>query len=116
MNYIATLAAARGTLAAAREELRLAELHVQPLRPDLLELFQTKPDVFKTYQERVAAIEATLPALRSAVATAEVALEPLQAKACWKCDGTGRYNAPTRAMRKGVPYCFKCDGHGTLSR
>lgn len=31
---------------------------------------------------------------------------------CFKCSGTGLYDAPTTRTQRGLPVCFKCSGSG----
>jgi hypothetical protein len=64
---------------------------------------------------QMADIANTIPALRTAAAEAAAALTPLNAQACWKCEGTGQYSGPTNATRRGVAYCFTCNGRGCNS-
>lgn len=112
-DFITRLANARGVVSQARKELATAELHCQPISADLVQIFlEHKPVEYAQCLRRVADIAATLPALRTAVVDAEVALAPIEKLACHRCSGTGRYDGPTNATRRGVPYCFYCDGHG----
>jgi hypothetical protein len=115
MNYIAELAYARGVAEVARQEAKKARIHTQPLAPELAKILQEhKPMEYAECMRRVAAIKETIPALDAAVEAAEAALAPIEKRACWKCGGTGRYAGATNATRRGVPYCFRCDGHGTI--
>ena len=116
MSFIIELATARGIAAQARKALDTALMQVKPLNPEVHDLFVTKPEMYAKCLRQQADIMDTLPVLRAAVTEAEAALAPVEAKACWKCGGTGRYAGPTNATRRGVPYCFKCDGNGTTGK
>lgn len=111
-TYITRLAGARKTNQAARKALDTARQHVTPPTPDMHNLFLTMPENYAKALRQMAEILETLPALTAAADTAAATLAPLEAQACWKCDGTGQYTAPTRATRHGIPYCFTCDGQG----
>lgn len=112
ITFPARIAAARHTLTAARAERDKVLAQVKPLSPEMHAVFVTKPEDYAKCLRRQADLMDTLPALHAAVTTAEQALSPLEKRACWKCRGTGTYTAPTSAYRRGVPYCFDCNGAG----
>jgi hypothetical protein len=116
-TFPARINAARNTVAEAGNALALALRQVEPMSPELHQMFVThKPLEYAECLRKVADILATIPALREALEQAEQALAPLEDAACWKCHGTGQYAGATNARRRGVPYCFDCDGHGTRAR
>jgi mono/diheme cytochrome c family protein len=110
--YTTALAAARAADRDASKALAIALKHVEPLTADLHTLFLTRPAAYAECLRKMAAILDTLPALRADAAAAAAALASLDAQACWTCHGTGRYEGPTNARRRGVPYCFDCGGDG----
>lgn len=113
MSFIARLAAARAADAAARKALADAHRHVEPNSLGLHKsLIEFSPVQYADALRKVADIMESIPALAAAAAEARAALRPLEDRACYKCNGSGNYNAPTRAYRQGRPYCFKCDGKG----
>lgn len=92
--------------AAARKALDTAERHTRPLPDDLTaELAARYPERYAKAEREVAEIAATLPALRAEV-------DALAERACHRCLGTGVYGGPTNARRRGVAYCFYCNGTG----
>jgi hypothetical protein len=70
------------------------------------------PIGFAKVYRQVADLMETLPALRARVEETTATLAALEERACYRCDGTGNYSAPTSAYRNGRPYCFKCGGTG----
>lgn len=115
MTYIAKLAAAHHASNVARSALDKATRQVQPPSNEMHALFMERPEAYSKCLHEMAEIMATLPALRAALVEAEAVLAPLQEMACHRCDGTGRYTGATSATRRGVPYCFKCNGQGTIA-
>jgi uncharacterized protein HemY len=112
-TFPARIAAARTAVTQTHAALATALQHVQPPTPDLHKLFLDRPESYAKALRQMADILDSLPALRDAAAAADEALKPLEEQACWKCHGTGEYAGATNARRRGVPYCFDCDGHGT---
>lgn len=116
MTYIADLAAAQQTYAAAVKAHALAVKHTAPMGPEMAEMLRSrKPEAFAKMEAAVAEIAATIPALEAERARAATALEAIAQHACYRCQGTGNYMAPTSRFRGGKPYCFGCDGRGTRS-
>lgn len=114
MSYITALADARKAETLAAHALTTALKHVQPPTPEVHELFVNRdPSAYAKALRKMADILETIPALRTAAQSALDALSELEKQACHRCNGTGRYSGPTNATRRGVPYCFYCDGHGT---
>lgn len=106
------LATARKAASDAREALATARKHVEPPSADLHALFLTMPGKYAECLRKMADIVETLPALTQASEQADAAQAALEKLACYKCNGTGVYTAPTRAHRDGKPYCFTCNGTG----
>lgn len=109
-------AAARAAETKAAHALTTALKHVEPVSTELHELFLTRPQSYATALRKTADILESLPALREAAKAALDAVSALAPRACWYCDGTGRYAGPTSALRQGVPYCFRCNGTGEAKR
>lgn len=109
-TFAAELAAADQAETRARKNLDDALRHVTPVTAELHELFLTRPAEYANCLRKMADILDTIPALRTALADATAAADPLRARACAKCLGTGLYTAPTTHLQHGKPVCFRCGG------
>lgn len=93
-------------LAAARKAYYDAVTWTKPLDPETAAtLREWSPVKYAEMEDKVAAIAATLPALRAAY-------ETLDDQACGRCSGTGEYGGASRYTRRGLRFCFDCNGHG----
>lgn len=93
-------------LAAARKAYYDAVNWTKPLDAETAALLQARyPEKYAETEAKVAAIAATLPALRAAY-------EALDDQACGRCSGTGEYGGASRYTRKGLRFCFDCNGRG----
>lgn len=111
-TFVTEYAAADTAATAAHQALKTARKHVEPLSPELHALFLTKPEQYATCLRKMADIVETIPALTAAAQAADAALEPLIARRCFYCHGTGMYQAPTSHYTDGKPQCWKCHGTG----
>ena len=112
MTYVVNLSKARNAVSQARTALDKATSHVAPPTPEMHALFMQRPEAYAECLRKMADILATIPSLRESLKSSEAILAELEKVACYRCNGSGRYEGPTNATRKGVPYCFYCDGHG----
>lgn len=97
-------------LAAARSALVLAEKQSAPVAPELAQtLKEFNAAAYADCVAKMEAIAATVPALRET-------FEALAERACWKCQGSGDYNAPTSHFTRGRPVCWTCGGSGERKR
>jgi hypothetical protein len=93
-------------LTQARTVLDWAVKAAKPLPAELVEqlwAFDARRMTRCTFE--VEMITRAIPHLRAT-------FDALDARACWKCSGTGVYSGATNARRRGVPYCFTCNGAG----
>lgn len=111
-TYVQQLATARKAVLDTNKILTQA-IESSTIDADLAALaLRRDPAGWAKCLREIADIVDALPALRAAWKDALKTLSPLEAKACTRCNGTGQYNGPSSATRRGVAYCFGCDGRG----
>lgn len=93
--------------AAAKKAYTTALTHVKPLDVELVTRLQAfDPAAYADCVAKVNEIRFTLPKLQAEY-------NALAARACYRCHGTGQYQAPTTRTNRGIPVCFNCHGYGT---
>lgn len=92
----------------AYQALKTAKAQTQPLDAELTArlLAHCGQERMDRMNAEVAAIAATIPALQAEY-------DRLDALVCSRCSGSGVYSGPSNATRRGVAYCFYCNGVGT---
>ncbi len=95
--------------AEACHALRVAQIHVLPLAPETeAELKAWNPEKYARMMEKIAEIEATIPALQAT-------FDELDARACGRCNGSGEYAGASNYVKNGRKVCFRCEGSGQHS-
>jgi hypothetical protein len=111
-TFAETYAAARTAETLASKVLRRATANatIDPVIQSLA--LDRDPAGWAKVLTAAAEAAASLPALRTQAAAAAERVAVLAVHACGRCDGSGQYSGPTNATRRGVPYCFYCNGTG----
>lgn len=93
-------------LHAARTTVTYVTKAIAPMDPATVEILRAK------YPTEVAKAEHTITMLTNALPYLTAILNDLEARACWKCTGTGVYAGASGYTRNGAKYCFRCNGRG----
>lgn len=93
-------------LAHAYTALTWAKNATTPIDPATAKQLQEwNPTRYQQCLDQVALIETAIPHLTAIYTT-------LHDRACWRCAGTGAYGGASGYHRRGVKYCFRCNGRG----
>lgn len=93
-------------IADTRAQVRTLIPLAQPLPPAMLAWARENSPA------NAALAEASVADAAEKLAAAQERLAELEACACQRCDGRGEYAGASRYQRRGVRFCFACDGSG----